>query len=94
MLRLSTLASLHRALTVPEFLIQYFEKLDNHALAVAAVVCRLWSPLALDVLLRTEHIPLSCILHRMTFLRKEGHVWHGVSTLTRSFGNLRYAKDR
>ena len=60
----------HRILLSPEVLDMIFKNLDDKDLANAARVCRLWSPIALDVLWR-EIEDLKVLLQLLAPMKKK-----------------------
>lgn len=75
-----TMLPTHRALSVPELLLFYFEDLSGEELFAVALVSRDWARQALDTLWRTQEVPLSALLRQSQAL---GHdeVWYEVRSL-------------
>ncbi len=51
-------------LYIPELLLESFRSLPSDALQTAALVCKTWSPIAIDVLWREREVPLDHLLGR------------------------------
>lgn len=54
------------ALKVPELLLLCLERLSPAQLTIAALVCKAWLSVAHDILWRTQMIPFSLLMERLT----------------------------
>lgn len=61
---LSMISQRRTPLCIPELLLESFRLLPSNALQVAALVCKIWSPIAVDVLWREREVPLDHLLRQ------------------------------
>lgn len=58
---IASLSPPHCIFVIPELLLEILQKLSSAELVTAALVCKDWSPTALDVLWRSKEVPCSAL---------------------------------
>ncbi|KAG8994099.1 hypothetical protein FRB94_010115 [Tulasnella sp. JGI-2019a] len=78
----------HLALSLPELLVAILEHLSADGLMVAALVCKVWSAPAVNIIWRTQTITLSRLLAKLAPINRKDYNLYEITPITQDDWNL------